>query len=125
MLISLPCMMPGPLTLFSFLSDILMRNRRLYYNIFFDRPIDRIEEHLGVTQESWAEQSPSYFEEQEDSEEEEEEEELQPGLTDSDIDRHTELFNFPNFKDGCCAIDQEAFTPGDSCRRIKQAAPRS
>jgi hypothetical protein len=122
MLISLPCMMPGPLTLFSFLSDFLMRNRRLHYNFFFYRPIYRIEEHLGV--ESWAEQS-SYFEEQEDSDSEDEEEELQPGLTDSDIDRHTEFFKFPNFKNGCCAIDQEAFTPGDSCRRIKQAAPRS
>ncbi len=120
MLISLPCVVPAPLTLFFFLSDIFMRNRGLYlhhHNSFHARRNDRIEEHLGVPREFWADQDALDIEEQDDSDSENEE---QPGLTDSDIDRHTEFFNFPNSKKGCCAIDQETFTPGDSCRRIKQ-----
>ena len=43
-----------------------------------------------------------------------------PSLTDSEIDEHTESFNFPEFKQGYCAIDQEEIMRGESCRRIKK-----
>jgi hypothetical protein len=53
--------------------------------------------------------------------------ESEPSLTDTDIDEQTESFNFPESKQGYCAIDQEEISHGDSCRRIKQVptgAPR-
>jgi hypothetical protein len=47
-------------------------------------------------------------------------EEPEPGLTDSDIDKHTESFEFPEFRKGYCAIDQEEIEHGEGCRRIIQ-----
>jgi hypothetical protein len=44
----------------------------------------------------------------------------QPGLTDTEVDTVTETFDFPESKQGYCAIDQEEITHGDACRRIKQ-----
>jgi hypothetical protein len=47
-----------------------------------------------------------------------------PSLTESDINKYTDTFDFPEFKQGYCAIDQEEIQRGDSCRRIKQVAKR-
>ena len=43
------------------------------------------------------------------------------GLSDSDIDKHTEAFEHPAGAEGFCPIDQDEMLPGDRCRRITEA----
>jgi hypothetical protein len=51
--------------------------------------------------------------------------EPEPSLTESDIDKHTEFFEFPEFKQGFCVIDQEEIMQGDRCRRILKVRSRA
>jgi hypothetical protein len=79
----------------------------------------QLEDYLVLYRESQDEESVSNFEEEDfDSDEQ------QTSLTDTEIDRHTESFEFLDSKQGRCAIDQEDIRQGDSCRRIKQVAAK-